>query len=285
MADYGSVDGITIEGAGLRGRIGDRVASASLDLSASSVSQLSLRVLDPELELLRSRALARKAAVTLGALRLQVAAEGVDPRGPIPAVTADCRPRAVAALRARRGARTWANLSPDALVRSEVLSVGARAMTEPRPRRRQIIRRAEANQPPESSWDLLARLAKEEGAWLFEAEGVVYWGRPTWLLSRLPVYRLDWHAPGTSGETSPALLDAPALRWSDDDSEVAASGTVRVLREQAQVLTPGRGLQLGGSLGPFSRRYIVTGLMLDVGAREATVSFESPVNPTPEPPA
>lgn len=286
MGNYESLDVVRVAGSGLLADLGPRVTTASLELSASAVTQLQLAVLDPDCQLLNSRVLARGAAVDAEGLKLRVAAEGYNAPGQsAQTLSVDCRPRAVHALQQQSGRRTWTNVSPDGLAGLLAASVDLALTAEPRPKRRQVLRKAEANQPPETSWELLLRLAKEEGCWVWESEGRLYLGRPTWLLATLPMYDVEWWAPGSGREGTPSLLSPPSLRWTDDDPTKGASGTLSMLREQAVVLTPGRGVRLGGSLVPYNGRYIVTSLKLDVGGTTATVSIESPRNPTPEPPA
>jgi cell wall-associated NlpC family hydrolase len=163
---------------------------------------------------------------------------------------------------------------------------------------------------PETLWDLGKRLAMEQGFVAFEAAGIYYFGRPTWLVQYMTEVRVsirgEWGDPGAD------LIETPSVSRSYDDlSGLAwlrnvdtATMTAKMDRKRGMWVRPGMFLNAKG-LGPdavtpngatiqpadehtFSGSYYVTDCNWTVdGNQEAipVISATRPVDPIASIPA
>lgn len=254
------------------------VLRCTVSTSTTQSSQLALTLADPHGDLLMSGRLAKGTRVRYAGLDLSIRVREVVDTSTGLGLRVTARSRIVSRMKASKGARTWSNLSPDAVARERVLAQGGKFIGEPRGRRRSIVRRAgKDGTPDEDDWALLARLASEEQAIRFDVGDTVYWGRPTWLTGKLPAAALHWAAAGR-GELSPALLGLPQVRDSDDDETAQLTGTVKLLWSAVQDYGPGHAIPLTG-LGDFSGRYLATSATWSPLENTGTVDIETPVDP------
>lgn len=262
----------------------EAVQKAAVDLSIDATSQLSLTVLDPTLELLGADVLGKRTAVRLAGLTFEVTVRELISVGKVPALKVVCRVAGVQALKRARTPHVWSELSPTRWAALEAAAAGLRFVGEPSAVRRQIVREPTDGAPvAPSSWELLGELATQLGFLMFESEGTLYFGRPSWLLAQFPITPIVWRGRGEVGTTD-ALLACPQLRDSDDDSRRGFSGSLSVAPALGELLLPARGIDLSG-VGPFSGRYLCAGLQMDLdGISPASVPIQTPVDPTPQPP-
>lgn len=186
-------------------------------------------------------------------------------------------------LKQAKGALVRRNLSPTEFAALEAKAAGLRFVGEASARRRQIAR--QTGDQAETSWDTIQRLAQEIGFIAFEAAGILYFGRPTWLVSRSGARRWSVTWSPDPAQVSPGLVGVPECRRSEDDASAAAEVTVDLVAEDADQIRPGDVLALAG-VPTFSASYLVTSVRIPLDdTRPVVVSAQTPVNPAPQPPA
>lgn len=237
-------------------------------------------------------------------LRLIVAGHewGEGPGG-MPALTVSARSAGAEWLR-KPGLsleRSWDGMSPTEVAQLLAGEGSLRFVGEGSARRDQIVQAGavtwgeatdEAKGTPETGWDLLQRLAKELGYWCFEAGNVLYFARPSWLVARMPTFKV--HA--TSGLAAPSdrdpredgLVGIPTCRRALDQDvpgHPPREVTLPMPRDRGEQVRPGMVCDFGG-VAMFQGRYIVTRVSwaLDGGDEPASVTIVDPKDPTPEPP-
>lgn len=282
MAGYtttGRLGRVLVNGTTLRADLIEKVTTASLALSIEQVSTLTLTVADPDVALLRLDVLAKRQPVDADGLKLQVEKRAVVDVGGAPGLQATCWPRVIARLRAMKGTSTRHRLSPSTYVALGVKAAGGAVVAQPSPVRASITRVHDSS-TNETEFDVHLRLAQELGFDYFEAGGVIYFGKPSWLVRRMPAIPIRWAGAKTDGR----LWAIPAMSDSDADGSAGVTGTLAgdpALLEQA---VPGRAVHLSG-LGAYDGLYLVTGLDMDLdGVSAATVNIAQPVDPVPQPP-
>lgn len=188
-------------------------------------------------------------------------------------------------LRRTDGTNVAAGVSPTRWIGQVVNKAGGRFHGQDSPVRDQITRQSD-----ETDWDVIQRLAKEEGYLAFEVDGVVSFGKPTWLIKRpgYGVLNVDIETEPTTGiprPVEPRILTRPAPRYSADGKDAVCEWDIEVVPEFARGLGGvGFGAKLTGYF-PFNGTYLVNQLtmpMSDVGS--ATISASTPVDPEPQPP-
>lgn len=281
---------ITLRGANLRADIAEQVTAAPIDLGTDQVTELSLIVEDPDLRLLRTGLFALGTPVDYGDLRLLISALAVDGgKAGTGGLTVECRPVLVDRMKRRRGPLVLRNVSPSTFVETEAKAAGARGtVIQPSATRKQVARDVpKAGDEPgsgeaPSSWTTCQRLATELGYLFYEAAGFVYFGRPSWLLSRLPRTSVTW---GRAAIDEPHLsaIKVPSVRRTRDSGTVATAG-VELDYTRAAEARPGRALSLLGVPG-FDGRYLITGASFDLaGTGPVTLDASTPIDPKPAPP-
>lgn len=276
----------------LVGRLADAVHSLTMDFSTSEVGQVEIVFIDRNLRMLASNQLVRGHEITwtVGGFTRQmvIAVLEVSGSNDVEMVKVTCRPAAVENLRNFIGAAVWSGQSPTEWLANECLSAVKESGTaidfvgQPTMTRTQIVRRAEQGKPPETSWDVAGSLASEEGFWLFENAGTVYFGSPSWLaVERGGDLRDVWTWPRPASGRTP-LLKVPQCRVSDYAIKASLQpatidGTVPM--EYALGLAPGQTIRV--EIPQFRGRYLVTKVTVSAGEPTATVGLQSPVDPEP----
>jgi hypothetical protein len=260
------------------------VLKATLEFSTTQTSQLVLQVVDPDLALVAGGFMPKGTAVTYGKLALEVAVREIVVVGSsTPAVQVTCRSRGVQRLRRAKGAHVWRNQSWTQWAGDQAKIVGLGFLGQPSGRKSQITRKSEQGSTPESSWDTLQNGANELGFSAFEAQGVLYFGQPTWLAAHLPQLSVRWSRAGATSATTAGLLQVPTVRDSDDDEAAGYTGSLSVTPDLSELLAPPAAVRVYG-IGPYSARYLVTDVNLDLdGVTAGSVTIATPVNPDPQP--
>lgn len=281
----GRLGNLIVMGGRLRGNIVEAITSASISLSASEATQLSLTIVDNEWDVLRSGLFSAGTPTKAGSrcdygdLDLEVRAIEVAPRGVDNVLTITARSFGVGRLKRAKGALIRKNLTPSQFVKLEAKRAGLRkCIAEPSAKRKAISR--QTGKDAESSWDTCQRLAKELGYVCFEAAGVLYFGRPTWLTQHTQELRIEW-----KGERTDNAIDAlPTCRRSGDDKRNAATVETMLRGKAGELARPGMALILDG-VPTFDGRYMVDSVTIPLSeGGAATVSASTPENPKPEPP-
>lgn len=266
----------------LASNIVDATRSASLSVSTTEVTELALEVEDPGLRIMATGIFAARALVDYGPLRLEVSAVEVNGgeagRG---GISVAARPRGVGVLRRTFGL-AMVNASPTTFAADCARRAGLLIVAEPSPVRARIALEAEPGQPREDAWAGLARLADELGFVCYEAAGVLYFGRPSWLVGVLPPQRVAWAREGTP---DPRILGHPICRRTIDDPAAPVAVGLELAPELGERFLVGAALHLEG-VPSFVGRYAITSATVDLGAADATIAItaETPKDPEPNPP-
>lgn len=259
------------------------VLSGRLSLTVDEVSQFDLRLCDSDGMLARARMFGPGAQIDIGAYPMQVSAYelGEDPEaGQYLDVTA--RSWGAQKMREARGERSWPNMSPSQFVQRSAAFYGLKSIVETTPLEPSIDRAGpdprKANDPGESDWDVMQRLAEELGFIAFEALGTVYFGRPSWLVRVLPRVTVTW---GARSKVDGSLLRMPTCRRTADDPKAPRTVDLHLTQSVAAKYRPGMAVDLRG-VPDFETRYIVAGVDIDFDdTREATVRCRTVLDPTP----
>lgn len=261
------------------------IGAPSLELSVTETSQLTFTVSDPGLSLLRSGAFGLGTGVDFSDLRFEIAA--VETGGGVGSATVavTARSRGAQLLKNRKGALVVSSISPTDWVRQEAESVGLAFVGQASAVVPQVSRtapKAGETDDAESSWDVVGRLAGELGYVAYEAVGVLYFGKPTWLVTRpeLREWALRYPAGTAAEELSP--VEVPVCRRTADGTP-PVTVEVTVSFAEGGRLRPGDRVRLFG-VPSFEEAYLVTSVSLSLnGVSDVTVSLAAPVDPEPRP--
>lgn len=300
---------VQLTGKGLWADVEDAVIAGRLSTSSSETTLLELTLEDPGHMILASRVLDADTFVLWGDLTVQLATleatAGSSGRG---GLVAGFSAADVNTLRERKGPILLANTSTSELVAVMAHTVGLKVVAQQTHQRAALWvlgyrpdppktvdpvtgeettdPNAAAGQEAETWWDAIARFAKEEGFLAFECAGVLYYGKPSWLIKTLPVRAVAYDPVGDNGTRG--LLACTARRTYPETT--GAIATVELsLTLDAELLGDGRGwlpgtaLELTG-LPTFDGRYMVTALDVDVVAGTAELTAATPIDPPAEGP-
>lgn len=254
------------------------LTAAQVELTAEEASEVRLDITDPDLALLASGLLTKGATVDVDDLRMELAAFSVQPGSANSgALTLTCRPVAVRRLTERRGPLRMTGVSASQFVEAECAAAAVACVAEPGPAMPEVAR--DTDQPDDSTWSTFTRLAEEVGYIVFEAAGVVYFGKPTWLTARsaaspLPV---GWFT-GNDAERARTVPVCRTTLDGDVDTEVQ----VVLPAERARTPRPGGTLRLYG-VPHFSRDYLIDRVSYDMLGGDVDVQGVIPRDPVPRP--
>ena len=236
----------------------DKITNADIEMGVDQVTELTLKFDDPGFRMLANNLFDLKTPVRYRGLDLYIAAIETDPGGGLGGMTIRCRPIAVRKLKQLRGTKTRRDITPAAYLASEceLAKVAKRPVAQDSKPKKKIVRDASesgvsydpANVP--SAWTTIQRLASEIGFVVYEVGGVIYFGKPTWLVERHPNVVVDWYA--ANGDEPMAI---PQIRKSEDSKDVEV--TVQLSLDRAGEVIPGKGLQLQ-NFPKFSDTYFIT---------------------------
>lgn len=280
-----SLDGrlgqLIVRGGRLRADIAEAVTSASLSLSSSEVTQLTLTIVDNDFDVLRSGLFSAGTPTKRGSrcdyagLHLEVRAIEIAARGTDNVLTVTARSVGAGNARRKRGAHVRRNLTPTQYVALGAKAAGLKFTGQPSAKRKSISRNKD-----ESEWDTWQRLAQELGYVCFEAAGRVYFGKPTWLIDKTPTIRVAWKGR----RTGDAIDELPNCRRSGDDAKRAAQVSAKLRGDLGEDALPGMRFVLDG-VPTFEGAYMVDSVSIDLAeGMAATVSASTPINPKPQPP-
>jgi hypothetical protein len=285
--DGNRLKAITVSGSSLSAQLSAACVSASLSLSNSQVTELTMTFQDSlDLDLFTSKVFNRGASIRYG--EWQLVCHGVSltsgAAGPLVAVTAPSR--FVTALKKQTGAKSWGNTSVSAWVAGEAEALGMTPFVQPGLGMKTIARtKPDAGQPPESTWDVLTQLARETGVWLYEYGTTLVFAKPSYLV-KSPMRRKSWalrwddwfsYGPGMTG--MPAYTDDP-------DADLPETLTVKLASADADQARVGDEVKLTGrNVGPMGGTWIVNAVSFPMKAADVvTLTCQRPIDPTPEPP-
>lgn len=283
MTSY-SLDGrlgkVIARGGKLSADVAERVTTGSVELTSSEATQLTLQLIDDaDFNVLGSRLFDAGtpdkpgSRLDYGGLRLEVRAVEIGSLGTDNLLTITARSLGLSKLKRTRGAKVRRNLSPTAFARAEAKAAGLEFVGQSSGKRKTIARKG--GDDAETSWDVITRLAGECGFITYEAAGVLYFGKPSWLVDELDAYKLRWKGEQTSGD-----LDAlPVCRRSGDDPKRLATVDAVLRGDAAEELTPGEALDLAG-IPTFEGRYLIDTVTIPLAEGEPIdLRAQSPIDP------
>lgn len=288
----GRLGKLIARGAKLRQGLADQVLDGTIDLSTDEVTQLTLTIHDPDLELLDSGLFWPGTETKAGSrldygddLRLEVAAVEVNDNNGTPSLVVTARSLGAQRLRRARGALIRKKITPTEFAHLEARNVGLDFVGQPSAQRFAISRQTgtpgDGGDTGETSWDTLQRLASELGYLCFEAAGVLYFGKPTWLVEHTGrVLEVAWKK-----RPDERLLNLPLCRRTSDDAKKLATVSANLGGTLGDDVRTGHRLNLSG-VPKFTGRYLITGVRIPLDdSQPVTVDAATPVNPDPQPPA
>lgn len=252
---------VTLRGGKLPVDVAQACYTATMDLTSDAVSQAQLEFLDPDLTISRNGLFQLGAFADVDGAKLAIAGIeiGQGPSG-VPRVQVTFRSRGVMSLQARRGVLIMTLASATDFIKAESAAVGLKVVAKPTASRAQVARDIPlptdtADTTQASSWTTFTRLAQEEGFEVFEVNGTVFFGPPTYLANNTgtPV-RVDWEQPaqGQAGwsadqETYKALGVPTVYTTTDARKKTTVSVSVPWFRRNE--FNPGKRLDLRGMPG------------------------------------
>lgn len=274
---------VLINNTKLRSDIASAVISADVDLSVEQVSQLTLELIDQGFGILKSGVFNIGSSVRYNDMRFVISGIDVGSESSNEKITIKCRPKVISDLKNRRGTKVLKHASPSDFVRAECKAVGAKYLIQPSGKRKQVARdkvksgeKYEADDKP-SSWTTFKRLAGELGFVCFECSGVIYFGKPSWLLSRSKASPLlvTWKGKYSLYEAE----KVPTCSRSVDNRETTIDVVLPLERvKEARV---GRTLQLSG-VPYFNGYYLIDSVNFSLAGETDRLSVKASTAIDPE---
>lgn len=273
---------LRVHGAQLDLDIVEAITDASLKMSTSEVTELALTIDDRRFEALATGLFDPGTTTVPGSrvdyaeLALELRAMELSPQGQL---SLAARSWPVSELKRPTPSKVSVGLSPSAWVAAEARAAGLKAVCQPTPSAATVTL-----QQNETRWDTMQRLAKELGFICFEAIGTVFFGKPTWLISRKDALTLNVTIGSDRQPLDGRILARPSLRRSSDAATKVAELSVDVLPELGQGFLPGDVLHLSG-MPVYSGKYLIDSVDIDLADNGiVSISASTPVDPTPQPP-
>jgi cell wall-associated NlpC family hydrolase len=286
---------VIVRGGQLRLEVQEAVTDASLSWSTDEVTQLAMTVADPELAIWRTGQFAKDTLVAyreppMPDIRLRITSVTVDggPAG-TGGFTVNARSEARWLLMRRQGPLVMPKASPSAFVLAECKAVGVKAVVQPSATRTQIARdvpkqgESSRGAAKPSSWTTFQRLAGEEGFYLFEFGGTVYFGKPSWLIARAEAVTVSVpHVKGVDNRF--AALTIPSFSMSEDSEVPVEISGISLHKSRFGEVAPGKAVHMRG-LHPFIAKYLITSLSMPLlGPGFLDLAASTPHDPPPQPP-
>lgn len=282
------VDNIKVMGSPLNDEVRRAITECTIEGDYQSVMQLSLTVSDPRWNLLSQGVFKLNMRVEIDDLVFDISNVTTGDSSETETVQVKCRPQIVRKLKARRGARVMKGASPSEFVIAECKAVGAQYVVQASASRSQVARdvpkqgeKPEVQNPP-SSYTTFQRLANELGYYFFESAGVVYFGKPSWLLTHPSVTAVKANYI-TNGDVGLQMVTTPRASRSLDDP--ATTVDLGLIVPDLKTARPGKRLVLGG-VPTFNGEYLISKFSADLldDTCICDVSGTTPLNPEPQPP-
>jgi hypothetical protein len=171
------------------------------------------------------------------------------------------------------------NLSPTQYAELLAFLSGVRFMGEGSPTRADIAPQRGADGIYEAPWEVLNRLARELGFWCFHSNGVLYFGRPSWLAEHAVAVKVGF----TRNAWGDPWLDIVGLDSFRDtvDSFTGGELSFSLPRQRGELVRPGMKVVTAGIYGLGYPEWLVTTVRwpIDAGAGPVEVSCVAPVDP------
>jgi hypothetical protein len=246
--------------------IAEYVTSMSVDLTLAQMSQISIRVFDPNLQMLEANYFQMRQSVQYLGMNYEISALEVGPAAGGAQITLTCRPAATQTLKREKITNISTVTDSTSYARGKAASVGLAFFGENSPARKNITASTESDS---SSWDTMSTLAGEAGFILFEIDGRLFFCSQPYLLGKfgLDGYGLNegfssipirWRSPqiGSSVRYAPAISgppDLPPLKITDGGANTVAS--IAVMRPAIAYLQKVLILRAGQTITDLEGRF------------------------------
>lgn len=211
------IESIRINGKPMVATVAEQVIGGSLKLSSRSITSFDFTVLDTEnLWLTGSMNTTLRKGTTILWQDYAFALTEVRTGGGAKAPTIDVSATSdfVNSLKEETGGKSWGTTSVSAWADTVIHTKGAKAVVQAGLGERSIERKEpEGNgTTDETTWDVLAEMAKQTGAWLFEYGNTIYLAKPSWLMLQPNTrrYSVVWNS---WTDHTDALTAAPEYSW------------------------------------------------------------------------
>lgn len=282
------IDNVLLMGSSLSTQIRDALVSASLSGSLTQVTQLEMKLADPGWTILNSGLIKQAMTMNLHDFSLEISNIETGDDSGTETLTLKARPVVFRNLKNRRGPRVMKRVSPSQFVISECQAVHAASLVESSAVRPQVARDVpqkgdqETADNPSSSWTTFSRLADELGYIVFESCNQIYFGKPSFFVSRLPTVDV-YYKTGTSDPNKLSLTTPTCSR--SEDSPAIQIDNVELPTNSTSAIRPGYNLVLH-NVPTFSGQYMVDSFSIDLAdpIQRVSISAATPLNKKPSPP-
>lgn len=168
--------------------VSDIITSMEVSLTLDEASQLTIRLIDPGLERYTANYFQIRQQVTYIGIDFEVAAIDLQQGSSGPEVTLTCRPQKIQALKRDKGRAVFTGGSGAAYAAAKAREVGLAFFGENAAPKTAVTQVAN-NSVDESSWDVLKRVASENGFVCFESDGRLFFCSEPFLLGKFALLR------------------------------------------------------------------------------------------------
>lgn len=272
--------------------IADRIVGGQVDLTSEEASEVSVQLYNEALALVggsgRSPVAIGQQLSWHGLSFASVASELRQGGGAVEYVDLTLRSWGVQELKdaaleeagIRRVDAYVKNMSPTEYAEQQARRVGLRFHGQGTARRTDIAPTQLSGEKAgrvETIWEVLRRLAGDEGCLVFESAGILHFAKPSWLADHSVVFKVGWR----NGWADPRLdaNECPRIRQSLNDKD-GATIEVTVPRWRGEQIRPGMRLDLAGVAG-VPDRYLVSrvGWSLNDPTSPVTIEGREPIDP------
>jgi hypothetical protein len=159
------------------------VTSLSVSLTADAISQLTIRLEDPFLDMMNKNVWQIRRKLRYLGTRYEVAAIEILQSSAREGLVIEARSEGCQRLKRDKGQASFGAISPTAFAKLKADEFGLRFFGESTPAKKTIIR-AQNDKVDESSWTVLKRLADEYEFLLFETENTLFFASESFLLGK-----------------------------------------------------------------------------------------------------
>lgn len=255
--DGNRLKSISITGKTLEADLVESCTKATFGASTSQVTEMSLTFLDTmDLEIFRSGLLASGASVAYGGWSMITRSMSLKSGSAGPELTVKCPSIFVERLRDQTGGYSWGDRDVTSWARDMAHAVGLKPVVQPGLGTRTIVRADTEGDDKESSWEVLASVAKAVGCWLFEYGNTMVMAKPSWLVANdwggryWPFYWNNW------ADYSDGLQGLPGYDL-DPNGNPAERLQIRLVSPDADEIRPGDTVDLGGNVAGMMGKWIV----------------------------
>lgn len=240
------IEKLRVNGVGMSAELAEQIIAGSLKLSSSAVTAFDFTILDrPGLNLTKESGRLFREGTTILWEDYALALSAFETGGGTSAPTIDVSATSdfVNSLKKETGGKDWGSTQVSGWAIGVIQAKGAKSLVQPDLGERAIKREdpPEDHRDAQNTWDVLAEMAKQTGAWLFEYGNTIVLARPSWLVKQYGVrrYKIVWN---TWQDHTDGLAEAPQYSWNKDAKDYDGKEQLTV-----KAIDPGP-----GSINPLS---------------------------------